>query len=134
MNIKIILVIIAVVLVIALIAGILYYQGLRIKISFEAPKSSEKPEEQLTAERDMEEMEEAYKLQFPDTIEGIINIVSEEETTVMTIKDGRKYLVSPARSLDFYRDSGIKDNDLVRVQCKILEDNKLTLGSVVPVK
>ncbi len=80
-----------------------------------------------------EEAQTAYNEQFPDLIDGVINIVSDEKT-IITTKIGEEYLISPARPMSFYEDSGIKNSSLVEIRGKILENGQIHLGSITPVK
>lgn len=129
--------IIIIVILIIIGAGVfLYFQGMRISVSFENKNNQDEINKQIAIEeqkRALEEMRNAYNQQFPDVLDGTISIISDKKTT-LTTADGKEYLISPARSMAFYRDSGIKNNEQVQTRGKILENNQLSLGSVIPLK
>ena len=122
---------IAITIILAIIIGaaVFYFQN---------AKSGNKNIQVKTAEQIAKEDEAAakeaannYNKLFPDVVDGIISIVSKDKTTVTT-KDGKRYLIFPARPVSFYKDSGIDNNSSVEIRGKILENDKLSLGSIVP--
>ncbi len=120
-----------------IIIGVVMYYSLTIGAgsSYQTPDTLEKIkiEDEKKKKEQQEEMIKAYNEQFPDLVEGIISIVSNEKTTIET-KDKKKYLIWPVRPVSFYKDSGIKDGEMVEIRGKILENGRISLGSVVGVE
>ncbi|MBU2540233.1 hypothetical protein KJ786_03670 [Patescibacteria group bacterium] len=92
-----------------------------------------KIKDEKTVKEQQEKAEMTYNEQFPDLLKGTISIISDEKTIIKT-EDGKKYQIWPSRPMSFYRDSGIKNNGLVEIRGKILENNQISLGYVVPAK
>ena len=93
-----------------------------------AQKESRDVDPELKMQKDF--AQQNYNVQFPDVVDGIINIVSDKKTTIKT-KDNVQYLISPSRPKSFFSDSGIKNGANVEIRGKILTNNTLTLGSVI---
>lgn len=129
MNQKILISIVLIVLTVVFLAGLGFFM-----YKFYVPKNSEtvkKTDEQIKLEI-QKKVETDYNAQFPDVIGGVINIVSDQKTTIKTEK-GIEYLISPARPKSFFSDSHIVNNSSVQVRGKISGTN-IDLGSIVSTK
>jgi hypothetical protein len=124
--------IILVVIILALTISVVFFVFIVLSGSEKKPVETvgQMEEEDRVA---LQEANNSYNQQFPDVVGGIINIVSDSETAI-TAKEGKIYLISPARPVSFYKNSGIGNNTPVEIRGKILDNNRLSIGSIIPAK
>jgi ATP-dependent 26S proteasome regulatory subunit len=134
---KKILVLVLVVVVIFLTAGmgllILTLNNYRPiqKAAVISEKSSQALENGRQTKADkLKELEVSYNKDFPDVVTGIINIISDQKTTIKN-ESGVEYLISPPRAKSFFSGSGIKNGNKVEVRGKFMGENIITLASIV---
>lgn len=142
MSIKnIVLIVIAiVVLSIIVVGGVFYLDSSKKTLGPSIPSlpplppiHTESQIELIKNDPEVKAQQNIYNSQFPDVLQGTINIVSDIKTT-LTTQDKKVYLISPTRAVSFYGDSGIKNNDFVEIRGKLLPDGQLTLGLITKAK
>lgn len=142
MSIKNIILIVAVIIIISTIVGVgFFYLKASNKILGPGlpplpplpPTHTEAQIALIKNDPEVKAQQNIYNSQFPDVLRGTINIVSDVKTT-LTTQDKKVYLISPARAMSFYGDSGIKNNDFVEIRGKLLPNGQLTLGLITKAK
>lgn len=126
---KKLLIIFFVILALVILAAVIYFLLLQDKISI-GPFTAANSNDAQIKQQQADQTKNDYNQKFPDVITGIVNIVSDSETIIKTEKGD--YLIFPARPMSFYSDSGIKNNSQVRVQGRMADGNKISLGNIVP--
>lgn len=120
---------IIIIIVVAIIVGIFYYYQTNKLVVQQPVVQQPKTEKSSVIDPALgAQIEQNYNEAFPDVVEGKINIISNTRSTIKT--DSTEYLISPAKTISFYSNSGVQSGDTVIIRGKITEA-KLTIGSIV---
>ena len=124
----IVLIIIILLVLIVILGGFMYIY--KVKPVNNDNASLPKTLEELKKQQDAV-IQATYNKEFPDLITGIINIVSDTQTTIK-LDNGTVYAVMPVRPMSYFKDSGIKNKSAVKARGKILSPTTFTIGSIIP--
>lgn len=128
-TINIIIILTSIIFIIAFAGVGIYYI---INLDFNSAKPSlNQPEENNTVRKlpTKEEVDAQNKINYPDTLTGIIKFLDENKSTLTTLNN-KEYIFYPNQPTGIYQSFGIEDGDKVQVQAKILEDNKIKWISI----
>jgi hypothetical protein len=134
-TINIIIIMVAIIFILAL-AGLVIYYIISLDFGFAKPVVNE-PENQnnLNSQNQTtskiptkEEIEAQNKINFPDILIGRIKFLDKNKTTLKT--ENAEYVFYPNQPAGVYKSFGIEDGDNVKVQAKVLQDNKIKWISI----